>query len=482
MFSHISRHSSDFLKDWFHASRRKPLVIRGARQVGKTSMVRAFAEANDLVLCEINLEKHRQLDEVFRSYDIRKINLEIEAITGVNPDKPGHLLFLDEIQATPHALAALRYYYEELPDRPVIATGSLLEFTLSQANFSMPVGRVVYYHLFPLSFREFLQAVAPDLVKYLDQISWDTGIPQNAHRQLLEKQREYLFVGGMPEAVSVYKESGSITEVGEVHRSIIDTYRDDFHKYAPQKELLRLQKVFSQIPHRLTQKTKYSHYDPDARSNEVKHVIDLLTKARICFPVVRSHCNGVPLGAEADAKSFKLLFLDVGLASHILGLKWNSIRELGETALVNEGGLAEQFIGQHLLQLGEGRQTPELHYWLREGKANNAEVDYVIACGGRIYPVEVKAGKSGSLKSLQQYLMQKDARIAFRFDLNPPDRQELKSSIRVSGTQSETDAVAYSLISLPLYAVGEISRLCGQIARAGAEPAYTKERHRPNVS
>jgi hypothetical protein len=180
---------------------------------------------------------------------------------------------------------------------------------------------------------------------------------------------------------------------------------------------------------------------------------------------VRSHCNGIPLNAEADGKNFKLLFLDVGLANHVLGLKWNSIQELTETELVNEGGLAEQFIGQHLLNLGEGKQTPELHYWLREGKANNAELDYVIAQSGKIYPVEVKAGKSGSLKSLHQYLLQKDCRFAFRFDLNQPSRQELQASIRVSGTQNQTGQVTYSLISLPLYAVEEISRICEQIER-----------------
>lgn len=463
---YLQRKSNDFLKDWFHASRRKPLVIRGARQVGKTSVVRAFAKENDLVLCEINLEKHLHLDEIFRTLDIRKINLEIESIVGVAPEKKGHLLFLDEIQATPHALAALRYYYEEHPHLPVIATGSLLEFALSKAHFSMPVGRMISYHLFPLSFREFLQAISPDLLKYLDQMSWETEIPGSAHRKLLEKQREYLFVGGMPEAVSVYKESRSLTEVAEVHRSIVDTYQDDFHKYASQKDLLRLQKVFSQIPQRLTQKTKFSHYDPEARANEIKHVIDLLTKARICSPVVHSHCNGVPLRAEADEKSFKLLFLDVGLASHVLGLKWNALQELTETDLVNEGGLAEQFIGQHLLQIGEGRQTPELHYWLREGRATNAEVDYVIAHHKKIYPVEVKAGKSGRLKSLQQFLLQKSGNLGFRFDLNLPSRQELEQSARVSNTHSRTDKVAYSLISLPLYAVEEITRLCEQIEKS----------------
>ena len=460
MFSNLKRNCAAFLDEWYAATRRKPLIIRGARQVGKTSAVRAFAEARGLVLCEINLEKHLQLDEVFRTYDLRKINLEIEAITGVNPNREGHLLFLDEIQATPHALAALRYYFEEHPDLPVIATGSLLEFTLSQANFSMPVGRVIYYHLFPLSFREFLQAIAPDLLKYLDRIGPGDEIPASAHRRLLEKQREYLFVGGMPEAVSVYRESGSLTEVSEVHRSIVDTYRDDFHKYAAQKDLLRLQKIFSRIPQQLTQKTKYSHYDPEARANEVKGVIDLLTKARVCFPVVRSHCNGVPLSAEADEKSFKLLFLDVGLANHLLGATWSSIQNRSEAELINEGGLAEQFIGQHLLNLEQGRQIPQLHYWLREGKANNAEIDYVIASAGRIYPIEVKAGKSGSLKSLHQFLSKKDRQIGIRFDLNPPSLQELKASIRVSGSHKQTGSVNYRLLSLPLYAVEEVNRIC----------------------
>ena len=428
--------------------------------MGKTSAVRAFAEARGLVLCEINLEKHLQLDKVFRTYDLRKINLEIEAITGVNPNREGHLLFLDEIQATPHALAALRYYFEEHPELPVIATGSLLEFTLSQANFSMPVGRVIYYHLFPLSFREFLQAIAPDLLKYLDRIGPGDEIPASAHRRLLEKQREYLFVGGMPEAVSVYRESGSLTEVSEVHRSIVDTYRDDFHKYAAQKDLLRLQKIFSRIPQQLTQKTKYSHYDPEARANEVKGVIDLLTKARVCFPVVRSHCNGVPLSAEADEKSFKLLFLDVGLANHLLGATWSSIQNRSVAELINEGGLAEQFIGQHLLNLEQGRQIPQLHYWLREGKANNAEIDYVIASADRIYPIKVKAGKSGSLKSLHQFLSKKDRQIGIRFDLNPPSLQELEASIRVSGSHKQTGSVNYRLLSLPLYAVEEVNRIC----------------------
>jgi predicted AAA+ superfamily ATPase len=464
MFLQIQRNSADFLQDWYHAKRRKPLVIRGARQVGKTSAVRSFAQANGLVLCEVNLEKHLHMDEVFKTCDLQTINREIEALSGVRPDKPGHLLFLDEVQATPHALMALRYFHEEQPEVPVIATGSLLEFALSQARFSMPVGRIVYYHMFPLSFREFLQALSPDLLKYLNEMDWEHPPPQNAHRRLLEKQREYLFVGGMPEAVAVYQETGSITEVGEVQRSIIDTCREDFHKYASQKDLIRLQKIVDQIPGRLTQKTKYSQYDQGTRTEEIKHALDLLIKARICFPVMRSHCNGVPLNAEVDEKSFKLLFLDVGLVCHILGLKWNSLREFTETELVNEGGLAEQFIGQHLLNFSGGKQAPELHYWLREGKNNNAEVDYVIARNGKIHPVEVKAGKSGSLKSLHQYLFQKNERVAFRFDLNPPGRQDLDVSIRLVGSQSGTANVAFTLISLPLYAVEELPRLCDKLS------------------
>lgn len=460
MFNHFKRDSDGFLVEWFRSARRKPLVIRGARQVGKTSLVRAFAKEQGLNLCEINLEKHLVLDDVFRSFDLRRINQELEAITGVRPDKEGTLLFLDEIQSTPHALAALRYYQEEQPGLPVIATGSLLEFALSRADISMPVGRVIYFHLFPLSFREYLGALEPGLLKYLDGIARDMALPENAHRRLLETQREFLFVGGMPEAVSVYQQTGSPVEVHEVHRSILDTYRDDFHKYARQKDLIRLQKVYAQIPRQLALKTKFSQYDPEARAAEVRLAIDLLTKARVCYPVVRSHCNGIPLAAEADESSFKLIFLDVGLAAHLLGLQWNSLREWTEDRLVNEGGLAEQFIGQHLLNLDGGRQSPELYYWLREGKANNAEVDYVIAVDGRVYPVEVKAGKGGSLKSLHQYMYQKEARTAFRFDLNPPSHQKLRPSLRIEGTQEKTGQVEFELLSLPLYAVGEIPRIC----------------------
>ncbi|MGC9451376.1 MAG: ATP-binding protein [Oceanipulchritudo sp.] len=460
MFENFPRSSNAFLVEWLRSGRRKPLILRGARQVGKTSLVRALAKEQGLALCEINLEKHLPLDAVFQSYDLRRINLELEAITGIHPEKEGTLLFLDEIQATPHALAALRYYHEESPQVPVIATGSLLEFALSRANFSMPVGRVIYHHLYPLSFREFLSVLAPELLRYLDAISPDADLPDNAHQKLIEKYREFLFVGGMPEAVAAYRETGSLAEVTEVHRSIIDTYHDDFHKYARQKDLLLLQKVFAQIPQKLARKTKFSQYDPEARTGEIRHAIDLLIKARVCFPVVRSHCNGVPLAAEADEKSFKLIFLDVGLAGHLLGLKWNSLQAMTETDLVNEGGLAEQFVGQHLIDLDQGRRAPELHYWLREGKANNAEVDYVVALDGHLYPVEVKAGKSGSLKSLHQYMFQKNATTAFRLDLNPPSRQQLSPNLRIQGTQEGTGQVDFELLSLPLYAVTEINRLC----------------------
>ena len=206
----ITRHSEQYLQHWLGKKRRKPLILRGARQVGKSTLVRQFSERHGLVLNEINLEKHLLLDSVFKSLDIKRIVQALEGLLGRNVLAPGSLLFLDEVQATPHALAALRYFYEELPELPVIAAGSLLEFTLSQHSFSMPVGRVEYHHVGPVFFSEFIACVDPDLNAWREAAVRFEEIPATAHQRLLARLREYLFVGGMPEAVMEYVESGVV--------------------------------------------------------------------------------------------------------------------------------------------------------------------------------------------------------------------------------------------------------------------------------
>ncbi|RKX42973.1 MAG: AAA+ family ATPase, partial [Verrucomicrobia bacterium] len=253
----IARRSEQYLRHWFDKKRRKPLVLRGARQVGKSTLVRQFAEHHGLVLNEINLEKHLLLDDVFKSLDIKRIVLELEGLLGRNILSGGSLLFLDEVQATPHALAALRYFHEELPELPVIAAGSLLEFALARHSFSMPVGRVDYHHICPVTFSEFIACLEPDLNPWREAAARFEEIPGTAHQRLLARLREYLFVGGMPEAVMEFLESGSLSEVQEIQRSIVETYQDDFSKYAQHAELVRLQRIFGQIPRNIGRKIKY---------------------------------------------------------------------------------------------------------------------------------------------------------------------------------------------------------------------------------
>jgi predicted AAA+ superfamily ATPase len=448
----IARLPEQYLKHWMEKKRRKPLVLRGARQVGKSTLVRQFAAHQGLVLNEINLERHLSLNAVFKTFDMKRIVQELEGLAGRNILASGSLLFLDEVQATPYALAALRYFYEELPELPVVAAGSLLEFALAEHSFSMPVGRVEYLHVGPVSFSEFISCLDPDLERWREAAGRFEKIPDTAHQRLLSRLREYLFVGGMPEAVMEYAETGSLAEVQEVQRSIVETYQDDFSKYARRAELVRLQRVFGQIPRNIGKKIKYVNLSREERSREIKADVELLSLAQICQKVTASHCSGVPLSADVSDDVFKLIFMDTGIVNYLCGGRWKDISEATEQSLVNEGPLAEQFAGQHLAYLDRSR--PQLHYWLREGRANNAEVDYVLSQGMRILPVEVKSGVSGTLKSLQQFVLEKGSSQAIRFDLNQPSRMTVKVNAR-SG--SGVEEVCFELLSLPLYAVEALS-------------------------
>jgi predicted AAA+ superfamily ATPase len=451
----MKRAASKSLVSWFKNPNRKPMVLRGARQVGKSTLVQLFAHENQLDLMEVNLERHLYLNDIFKTYDIDKILKELQAVCGKRLHS-STLIFLDEIQAAPEALACLRYFKEDRPDIAVIAAGSLLEFTLADHSFSMPVGRIEYRHLGPMSFKEFLQEISPELIVYLEEIHWNQAIPEAAHLKLLDKLREYVFVGGMPEAVKVYKASSSLQDVQEVHRSINDTYQDDFAKYAQRKDLVLLQKIFRTVPSFLGQKVKYSNISREHRALEVRGAIDLLVKARVFHEVFASSCSGLPLDAQVNHKILKLISLDIGLLNYQSGLDWMAINSMSEKQLINEGILAEQLVGQQLLADLEMKKKPQLIYWLREGRSANAEVDYVYSRANYIIPIEVKSGKSGSLKSLQQFMFLKPSQLALRFDLNPISMQHVNCKVKISGSIEEVD---FPLLSLPLYAIEELPRL-----------------------
>ncbi|MGK5084436.1 ATP-binding protein [Bdellovibrionota bacterium FG-1] len=446
------RSSEDRLASWWKSAHRKPLVLRGARQVGKSTLVRQFAASMGLELLEINLEK-RPLLQSFATLDPQQILRDIESTVGKSFTPQRSLLFLDEIQGNPQALEALRYFYEEAPKIPVIAAGSLLEFAIEEGQFSMPVGRIEYLHLGPMSFGEFLQATRGEqLWERLNEIRTSSVSPEE-HELLLRKWREYLFVGGMPEAVRAYSESGSMLEVRRVQQSILETYRDDFPKYAKKTEIGRLDRVFDYVPRALGQKIKYSNITADVQSKYLKNAIKLLIQARVVLPVFHSDCSGVPLAAGKSDEVYKLYFLDVGLANASMGLKWEDVNEGADALWLQKGAIVEQFVAQHLIQ--HARPFPELFYWLRDGSAGNAEIDFVWSEGGRVMPLEVKAGKSGSLRSLHQFMHEKKLKQAIRFDSSSPVKQQIDVEMMTGKGRARA---RYNLESWPVYAVDQVFR------------------------
>ena len=311
-----------------------------------------------------------------------------------------------------------------------------MEFMLSDHKFPMPVGRIEYLDLGAMTFTEFLRAVGQErLAREIEAFEWPSGGAPPAphptiHRRLLELLRVYHFVGGMPEAVKVSAESENLRAVSGVHASIIDTWRDDFPKYAARRDLTRMLRVFNFAARHAGRKVKYSNVSPDDQSATIRRDIDLLVMARVVAKVTHSQCSGLPLQADLQEKVFKLIFLDVGLMNAICGLGWQTIAGQTDTQLVNAGPGAEQFIGQHLQFLLAKRPNRELTYWLREGRSNNAEVDYVCELGGHIVPIEVKAGRTGTLKSLHQFVAEKQVPFAVRFDADAPALHTVEADVR----------------------------------------------------
>ncbi len=438
----MKRTAEESLRQWYGTRNRHPLVIRGARQVGKSTLVRDFCAHEGLILNELNLYRHLDMTPVFRSLDPKRICREISDKLSRDISQPGQLLFLDEIQAIPEAIDALRYFFEEYPSLPVVSAGSLLEFALFKHKFPMPVGRVQYMFLGPLTFHEFISAQDAYLGNLLTPASLREGISDTAHERLLALLRQFVFAGGMPEATQCLIDTGDMAEVAAVHGRILDTYVDDFAKYADGADLALMQRILMSVPAHVGEKVKYVNYSREHKAAKVASILDLFTKARIICPVRHTDAGGVPLGAEERPDVFKLLFLDIGLMNHANGLRLGDIERLDNITLVNEGKIAEQFVGQHLFFRGGDFEKPRLNYWLREGAKNNAEVDYVVENGMEVLPVEVKAGACGSLKALRQMMLEKRLARAIRFDAGKGGRQ----MVPMGGE------VQFELLSLPLYA------------------------------
>jgi len=449
------RFALDDLKTWAARSARKPLVLRGARQVGKSYLVRMLANEVFDSLAEINFEQTPDVASLFKSKHPKRIIplLESKLNLSIVPGKT--LLFLDEIQAAPDVFAVLRYFCEQMPQLHVIAAGSLLEFVLEDHEFSMPVGRIEYLHLGPMTFAEFLLAMGRQKsLEFLQNYSLSESIPASIHDEFMRFVKDFCVVGGMPEAIDVFSQTNSYLECERIISGILSTYRDDFNKYGRRVNHLRIEKVFSRVPNLIGQKFKYSQVDREEKSRDIKNALYLLEGARIVYRVLHSDANGIPLGAEMNDRHFKTIFLDVGLVCCRCGLTMNDIQSAGDVMLVNSGAICEQFVAQHLLYSGRFYEDPQLFCWLRQRGSSSAEVDYLFSLGSNIIPVEVKAGKSGSLKSLHVFLNDKKRDFALRFNSDLPSIVDTTTS--VAGQKPH----GFRLLSLPLYLINEAKRLC----------------------
>lgn len=445
------------LQNWQTKSNRKPLVIRGARQVGKTYLIRQFGRECFQNTVELNFEKQADLAQLFVSKDPKQILplIELQYNATINPGQT--LLFLDEIQAAPQVFEALRYFFEERPDVHVIAAGSLLEFALEEPSFAVPVGRIEYLYLGPMSFEEFLLAQGKDrLVSFINSFEFPATIPDPLHHQLLDAVRQYLVVGGMPASVSAYSRSATLADTESEKQSILETFVEDFGKYARRSDPNRLRKVFTRLPLLIGQRLKYANIDRDDQARNLAHALSLLGKALVAYRVHHSACNGVPLRAEIKETVFKPLFLDVGLMASACGLNLLDFTRAADVLQINQGSICEQFVGQHLLYSQPCFVRPELFFWMREKRSSNAEVDYVISMGTKIIPIEVKAGRTGTLKSLQVFLNTKGQKMGVRLNSAPPTWHTANYALPEMSDQS------FELVSLPFYLVGQVRRLLEQ--------------------
>ena len=440
---YFTRKIDGSLEKWMEDADHKPLLIRGARQTGKTTAVRHLARRFKSYI-ELNFDEDDQLKFIFDgSYDIPAICAQIETRTGQRIVPGQTLLFLDEIQACPRAISALRYFYEKCQPLHVIATGSLLEFAFSEiADFG--VGRIRNLFVHPFSFAEFADATGNGIA--LEQArSSDLTKPVAClvHEQLLDCLKSFLVVGGMPAAVRKYVKTRSYVAAQEEQDDILVSLKADFGKYKKRIPPERVRAAFHSVIDQIGEKFVYTDARLGLDYRHARECTDLLELARLVMRVSSCHANGVPLGADVSPKGNKFLVLDTGLYLRESGLDLSRWILDPAGKFVNRGKLAELFVGLELKKGGSPFSDAPLYYWHREERGSNAEVDYLVQHENSVLPIEVKSGVSGSMKSLRLLMKEKELGLGIRASEENLGRLD---SIRI----------------VPLYLIGELSRVLRQ--------------------
>ena len=415
--TYFRRHIDEQLQQWKEAPRRKPLLIRGTRQVGKSTAVRELGKLFRFFV-EINLEKQPDLLQLFpANIDVKKTCEKLSGTLGI-PIVPGEtLLFIDEIQVSKEAIMSLRYFKEDYPELHVIAAGSLLEFTLEELP-SFGVGRIRSLYMYPFSFDEFLMAQGLDLtIDYKKKATSEEPLTEKAHKDIVDQLRTFYLVGGMPAAVREWVETHSFIEVAHTHTDIIQTYEDDFNKYKKRVSPNLLRQVLRSVALQAGNKFVYAQAVRDVHSSVVRDALHLLTLAGLIVPVTHTNGTGVPLGAEENSNYTKYLFFDLGVMLTMLDIPAADILLASDVDLVNKGGMSEVFAGLEMIKYRDCLQKPEMHYWENTAKGSNAEVDYLRVRSGQVLPVEVKANTQGSMQSLWVFMRMRKLHDAIRTSL-----------------------------------------------------------------
>lgn len=451
----MKRNISSQLDCWLKNDPRPPLILRGARQIGKTWLVRDLAKRHGLELIELNFERDPSYQKAFGENDprttIKRLSLLLSKT--IVPEKS--ILFLDEIQAFGEGLAKLRWFHEEMPELPVMAAGSLLEFTLQNHSFSMPVGRVTFLNIEPVGFDEYLKAHGQELL--LEQLSkWtpSQSLDEIVHDQGLKWQHRYSMVGGMPGIVSRELSGATPEQIRQAQHDLLATYRADFPKYEGRMSALTLDQVLRAVARDLGNKFVYTKVDEDIKNHQAKRALEFLSQARLCHVVHCSSANGIPLGSELKEKSRKVGLLDVGMLHSLLETPaCGAFPQWKDMTPDMRARISEQLTSQSIRLLSDNRaELAMLWYWQRGG-GRPGEVDHLLQMDHRIIPLELKAGPTGSMKSLHQFMSEKRLSLAIRVDTSPPGAQN------VSLKTTFGEPVEYRLINLPLYLLWNLRKI-----------------------